>query len=190
MRIVCGSWCKLAHRYIARIAKWLDFPDIIPIPPSPISRLIFPPLPWDFARMKRRVSFNFCPSRETQIHTLTIKKYYKFTCFFNNNNEIDKFLLINRRTFVYLVQRRKSRLFLPNYDQKNRRNEANETRRRSNVSSILDVHSFPLPLPTIPSKKPYVSTDPIFILGRRKRVQDRDRQRKRERRAIRFEATQ
>lgn len=129
MRIVCGSWCKLAHRYIARIAKWLDFPDIIPIPPSPISRLIFPPLPWDFARMKRRVSFNFCPSRETQIHTLTIKKYYKFTCFFNNNNEIDKFLLINRRTFVYLVQRRKSRLFLPNYDQKNRR-ERNEAKKQ------------------------------------------------------------
>lgn len=129
MRIVCGSWCKLAHRYIARIAKWLDFPDIIPIPPSPISRLIFPPPPWDFARMKRRVSFNFCPSRETQIHTLTIKKYYKFTCFFNNNNEIDKFLLINRRTFVYLVQRRKSRLFLPNYDQKNRR-ERNEAKKQ------------------------------------------------------------
>lgn len=129
MRIVCGSWCKLAHRYIARIAKWLDFPDIIPIPPSPISRLIFPPLPWDFARMKRRVSFNFCPSRETQIHTLTIKKYYKFTCFFNNNNEIDRFLLINRRTFVYLVQRRKSRLFLPNYDQKNRR-ERNEAKKQ------------------------------------------------------------
>lgn len=129
MRIVCGSWCKLAHRYIARIAKWLDFPDIIPIPPSPISRLIFPPPPWDFARMKRRVSFNFCPSRETQIHTLTIKKYYKFTCFFNNNNEIDRFLLINRRTFVYLVQRRKSRLFLPNYDQKNRR-ERNEAKKQ------------------------------------------------------------
>lgn len=129
-------------------------------------------------------------SRNTNSHVDDIKKYYKFTCFFNNNNEIDRFLLINRRMFVYLVQRRKSRLFLPNYDQKNRRNEANETRRRSNVSSILDVHSFPLPLPTIPSKKPYVSTDPIFILGRRKRVQDRDRQRKRERRAIRFEATQ
>lgn len=129
MRIVCGSWCKLAHRYIARIAKWLDFPDIIPIPPSPISRLIFPPPPWDFARMKRRVSFNFCPSRETQIHTLTIKKYYKFTCFFNNNNEIDRFLLINRRMFVYLVQRRKSRLFLPNYDQKNRR-ERNEAKKQ------------------------------------------------------------
>lgn len=68
-------------------------------------------------------------SRNTNSHVDDIKKYYKFTCFFNNNNEIDRFLLINRRTFVYLVQRRKSRLFLPNYDQKNRR-ERNEAKKQ------------------------------------------------------------